>query len=122
MHKIEELREMLVAELEQYGARGELTAGTLDVIDKLAHALKNIDKVLENEMGGGYSATGYYADDMSRGGSYARGMSRNRDSMGRYSRDGYSRGSFADEMRELMRNAPDDRTRQDMERMISRMG
>ena len=70
MHDLYNLRDMLCDELKEYGAKSELTAGSLDIVDKLAHALKNLDKIIEND--DGYS--GYYPDA-----SYAR----KRDSMGR---------------------------------------
>lgn len=91
MNELYELKEMLCKELEEMGSKGELTAGTLDTVDKLAHALKNLDKVIENYDGE------YSGDDMSYrdGRSYARGRGRNarRDSMGRYS-SRYSRGEM----------------------------
>ena len=81
----------------------------------------------------GYSRDGGSYRGSYEGGSYARGRGRyaNRDSMGRYSsrgysRDGYSRdggysGSMADELRELMEQAPDDQTRQEMQRLIQKL-
>ena len=47
MHAIYELKDMLCKELEEYGEKGELTTGSLDVIDKLAHTIKNLDKIIE---------------------------------------------------------------------------
>lgn len=67
------------------------------------------------------------------GGSYARGRGRNarRDGMGRYSRNdgsyrgGYSRGGDKDEyienLRDMMEDAPDEQTKQSIQRMISQM-
>lgn len=58
-------------------------------------------------------------------GSYARGRGNNarRDSMGRYSSEGYSRAEddFMEDLRELMDNAPDDQKRQKLQRLISEM-
>jgi len=98
MHELYELKEKLCDELKEYGSK-DLSAGTLDVVDKLAHAVKNIDKIIEvyEDEGDGYSSRSY-PDGM--GGSYARGgrggyrdssyargrMNARRDSMGRYSR------------------------------------
>lgn len=69
---------------------------------------------------------GSYDDGM--GGSYARGRGRNakRDSMGRYSREnGYSRADgkqeYIEHMRDMMMEAPDEQTRQSIQRMISEM-
>ena len=118
MTELKNLRDMLCDELKEYGKKGELSAGSLSTIDTLAHALKNIDKVIDDDEG--YS--GYYPysydDGRVRGGSYAR----RRDSMGRYSGDrGYSRHGLADKMRDLMDEAPDDRTRQEIERMVTKL-
>lgn len=68
------------------------------------------------------------------GGSYARGRrNARRDSMGRYSREysregsyrrGYSRDGkeeYVEQLRDLMENAPDDQTRQSVQRMIQQM-
>lgn len=137
MHKLYELKDMLCEELEQYGKKGELTAGSLDVVDKLTHTIKNLDKIIEkyeeedysNAMGGSYARGGQGGNQSNasyaRGGSYARGRGRNarRDSMGRYSREGgYSRDEgMIMELRELMQDAPDDRTRQEFERFIQKI-
>ncbi len=48
MHKLYKLKETLMEELEAYGAKGEMTAGSLDVVDKLAHAIKNICRIIES--------------------------------------------------------------------------
>lgn len=77
--------------------------------------------------GGGNSYEG--GQGGGRGGSsYARGRGRGRnarrDSMGRYSGEsGYSYGSedMVQELRELMEDAPDDRTKQEFERFIQKI-
>lgn len=92
MHELYELKEKLCDELKEYGGK-DLSAGTLDVVDKLAHAVKNIDKIIEVYEDDGYSSRSYpdgmggsYLGRMGR--SYARGrMNARRDSMGRYSGD-----------------------------------
>ena len=48
MHEIYELKEMLMQELEEYGRKGELKdVGSLEIIDKLAHTIKNLCKIIE---------------------------------------------------------------------------
>ena len=96
-----ELYEKLCMELEEYGQK-DLTMETLKTIDTLAHAAKNVLKVMECEEGGSYA---YYDEDprntaMGSMRSYDGGMSRGsyrmsgkRDSMGRYSRAN-SNGSY----------------------------
>lgn len=109
MHELYDLRDMLCKELKEYGKKGDLSAGTLDIVDKLCHAIKNLDKIIEVD---GYS--GYYRDD--------RSYARRRDSMGRYSSDGYSRADeITDKLRKLMHEAHDDRTRQEIQNLVSRM-
>ena len=133
MNELYDLKEMLCKELEDYGRKGELSAGSLDIIDKLAHTVKNIDKIIEMYDGGqsmamgpnynggnSYGMGGYYD-----GNSYARGRGAyaRRDSMGRYSSAGYSRGGdMMDKMQEIINEAPDERTRQDLQRIMDKMG
>lgn len=111
MHYMEDLKDLLCAELEDYSEKGKksgkMSMGDLDSIHKLTDTVKNILKIdmLEEETGysedGAYMGEGRiygtsYDDGMRRGVgySYARGRGRyaKRDSMGRYSRDdGYMR-------------------------------
>lgn len=88
MHKLEELREILMDELNECVKKGnELSTSSLEIIDKLTHSIKSIDTILAMEDAG-------YSNDNS----YARGRGRyaKRDSMGRYARrDGsYNDGSY----------------------------
>lgn len=100
MHKLYELKDALIKELEDYASEGGVTRANLDTIDKLAHAAKNVGKVIECCEDEGYSsATGHSYRDPSRDyvrpdGSYrdmsyrGRGRGAKRDSMGRYAREG----------------------------------
>lgn len=124
MHEMYELKEMLCDELAKITKKGELSAGSLDAVDKLTHSIKSIETIIamdEYSEDDGMS----YEDSYARGGqggnrgggrggnSNARG--RRRDSMGRYSRES-SRGSYArrgggysrdGEMEELKMNLQD---------------
>jgi len=147
MHELMELKEKLCKELEEYGKK-DLSAGTLDVVDKLSHAIKNLDKIIESYEDEGYSGDmmgnrmmggtayarrgrggsyrGSYAYEGDMGGSYARGRGRNaqRDSMGRYSSErGYSRDAadLADQLRDLMEDATDETIRKDMEKLLRKV-
>jgi hypothetical protein len=94
MHEMEELKQMLCDELEKITRKGELSAGSLDAVDKLTHSIKSIETIMamndySNE---GRSYDGSYDDNYGRsyrGRSYARGNGRrSRDYSGRrYSRD-----------------------------------
>lgn len=136
METLYELKEMLCDELEQYGKKGELTAGALDVVDKLTHTIKNLDKIIdkyeEDEYSGAYAMNDSYEGSYRRGGnsvrsnrSYARGRGSNarRDSMGRYaSENGYSRhGDMIEELYELMESAPNEQTKREFQKLISKM-
>lgn len=137
-------------ELEELSMQDTMSMSNLEAIDKLSHSIKNLCKIIEdNEMGGysmddGYSmrrgySRGYSNDDMRHRQmdlSYAdnsygmmpysyddrgRGSQANRDSMGRYSSRGYSRNGMVDNIRNLMAEAPDERTRQELQRIMDRM-
>lgn len=107
MKELYELKDRLVDELKGYGKR-ELTGSSLDMIDKLAHAAKNVCKIIQDSDEGN---SGYYHD----GNRAFRGSYR-RDEMGRYSRN-----TLADKLRELINEAPDEKSRQEIQRLIDRM-
>ena len=129
MHELYELKEKLCRELKKYNNE-EVTTNSLEVVDKLAHAVKIIEKY-EEEEGGSYGYNSYNSYNYGnsnrggRGNSYARGRGRNarRDSMGRYSSEnGYSRhGDMVEQLSEMMMDAPNDEIRRDYERVINRM-
>ena len=108
---------------------GKLSGADLDYIDKLTHAIKSVKTTIamvEAEEGGSFN------DGMDRGsygmyphwngGSYARGRNARRDGMGRYSSRGYSRDDdMVAELKELMHDAPDERTKQEFQRFIDKI-
>ena len=135
MEKLYSLKNQLMKELEGFAGK-ELSSPSLDIVMKLAGTVKNISKIIqlceEEDEGGSYLSRG---SSYSRGGnySYARDVEPGRDysyrgrrgaprdSMGRYSGDGYSRHSgreTAQEIRQLMAEAPDEETRKEMERLV----
>jgi hypothetical protein len=144
MHNLYKLKENIVKELEELGGQS-LTKSNLEDIDKLAHAGKNVAKIIEcceeeeysNAMGG-YSRRGSYADmsyaDDGRGdfvrpdgsyryatpeASYARGRRGNvrRDAMGRYSRS----GDISEDLEKLMNKTDDERVKDEIRRLMDRM-
>lgn len=139
MHK---LIEYICDELEELerkaGKDGKLSMAEVQYMDTLAHAKKNLLKA-EEMSDGEYSMDGgrSYARgrrSMRSGnsyryegeGSYARGRGRNakRDAMGRYSsRGGYSMAGdeMIDELRDIMQDAPDEQTRMEFQRFISKI-
>ena len=128
MEKMHELKEMLTRELDNITKKGELSAGSLDIVDKITHSIKSIDTIMAmegytNDGGyeGGYSNRGYSNRGRSYEGGYSnnysmargRGSNAKRDSMGRYSSRGYSRDhqEIVEELRELAQNATSEEMR-----------
>jgi hypothetical protein len=144
MEELYKLKQTLCNELEEYSKKEKMSAGDLDVVDKLSHTIKNIDKIIEKYDEDEYSGMGGYSNRMSytRGGNgysnermmdrnysmarggRGRGSNARRDSMGRYSNeynDGYSGHDMIMELRELMEDAPDERTKSEFEKFIRKM-
>lgn len=133
--ELHELCETLSREVQETNekirsAGGKLSAGDVDYIDKLTHAIKSVKATIAMMDDEGYS--GHYPYFM--GGAYDNGnmgrsnrsYAQRRDSRGRYSgrysREGYSRdGDMVSELRELMQDAPDERTRQEFQRFIDKI-
>jgi len=144
MHIYEDAKMMLHKELEEIVKKGELSAGSLETIDKLLNSIKNACKIMMyEEFDDGYSQEG----GMMGGNSYAQ----RRDSMGRYSREsgyanarggrggnrgGYSRRGYSraggysyDEggeekieiLREMMNEASSEDERRVLNKLIRRM-
>ena len=127
MHKLIEIKDMLMEELEKCANKGELSAGSLDIVDKLTHSIKSIDTILAME------DAGYSYDDYS----YGRGRNARRDSMGRYSRDTHpyydntrtlygrrydrysrDRSDLVDELKELEMSMTDEETKRMLHKFI----
>lgn len=144
MHKLIEYVCDELDELERKVDKGgKLSASEMQYLDTLAHTKKNLLKAEEMsedmEYSGAMMGGRVYNDGMSynmgssyardgrdgRGGSYARGRGRNarRDSMGRYSSEGYSRASegIVMDLKELMEDAPDERIRQEIQGLIHKV-
>ena len=120
-------------------SNGEITGGDLEYVDRLTHALKSVKTTMammyaeddgysrDDGMGMSdysgrypgryYSGNGY---SMAGRGSYAR-----RDSMGRYKSRGYSRNAetddIIDQLKDIMHNTKDDRTRQEFQKFINKV-
>lgn len=121
---LHELCETLSGEIAEVNdkiraAGGKMSTGDLETLDKLTHALKSVKSVIAMSDEDGYSGRyPYYYDGSYRmDRSYAR-----RDSRGRYSGErGYSRNDLLDKVRDLMDEAPDERTRAEMKRMVEKL-
>lgn len=129
MHKMMELRDKLMDELEQQADR-QLTEQSLELIDKLAHAIKCIDTIAAMEESSyesresreGYSGRRYRESRDGYSGRRGGGSSRRRrDSMGRYA-DGYSNEGYSNEYsgrRGYSRDEAKDKLIDEMEGMMA---
>ena len=119
--------ELQTANKKIRSAGGKMSGSDLDYVDKLTHALKSLKTTIamaeaeEGESGrymphygGRYSYNDGYDYDMSH--------ARRRDSMGRYTsrRSSYSDG-MVEELRALMEDAPDEETKKEFRRFISKI-
>lgn len=126
MEKYKELKNKLCEELARFGNR-DLSMSSLDTIDKLAHTIKNINKIEEAEDGASYrgSYRGSYDGGSNRsydgesGAGYA--SYRRRDSMGRYARDGYARDGVLDHLYAMMEQAHTEQEKNEIRRAIEAM-
>ena len=110
-----------------HAAGNKLGVGDLDYLDKLTHTLKSIKTtiaMMESE-GDGYSGrySPMYGGSYT-GRSYGNSYARRRDSMGRFSRDGYSYGNsletMINDLRGAMDEMPEDK-RREVQRFIEKM-
>lgn len=112
MKSYEKIKEMLCEELDNIAKKGELTAGSLDTVDKLTHAIKSLETIMAmNE----YSEDGY-----SNRGSYARYGNVRRDRMGRYSRD-EATDEIINRLHDIMNDTPNEQAKQEIRKLINKM-
>lgn len=134
MHGLYNLKKMAIDELEmfadRYNQRGELSRSEWEEVDLVAHAAKNLCKIIEacEDEEAGYSSAarfnvrGTYSNE-NRGG-YSNRMypdynySGKRDSMGRYSRDNEH---LRETLMELRDNTSDDMLRNELQGFIDKM-
>lgn len=93
-----ELKEMLCRELEEYVAKGELSAGDLEPICKITKSIKNLCKILMMEEDGRGREDGYSrSNDYSRDGEWSANMRGNYGRENSYARTGqhYVRGHYS---------------------------
>ncbi len=136
MHKLMEYVCDEIKELERKAEKdGKLSMAEMQYLDTLAHTKKNLLKADEMSEEGysGMMYPRYYGEDHMDGRSYRDGRTymddrsyargRRRDSMGRYSRRGYSMAGdeMMDELHELMEKAPDEMTKREFKKFIDKM-
>lgn len=119
MHKLHELKDKLMRELEDYSENGKFSKEDVEAIKYISSAIDHICNIVDGEEG--YS--GRYMDGSYEGRSYDRGgrsFARRRDSMGRYSRDGYAYDFKAD-LEDLMQDAPNESVKRKLRELMRDM-
>ena len=131
MDALEGILDVSCKELEQIARNGKYRSREdVELAYKLIDIVKDVYEVWEkqDESGGyekGYSRRGYNDYDGGMGyASYAQGRMRGSSRLGGRSYGNYSRHGeedFADGLRDLMHQAPDEQTRQSIQRMLSQL-
>ena len=115
MENLDSVLRMVEGELGAFSKNGKFRSREeIDSVYKLIDIAKDIYCIWQYEDDEEYSEN-YRMNSYSRGRRNAK-----RDNMGRYSRTGYSY-EYVDHLREMMEDAPDEQTRQNLQRMISQM-
>lgn len=116
MHKLHELKEKLVKELENYSEKQRITREDVETIKYLASAIDHICNVVDES--GMSFRNSYESSNNGSYDSYSRDYSRKRDSMGRYSR---AEDDFRTELQNLMKDAPTEQMRQRMQNLMNEL-
>lgn len=121
MHKLHELKEKLIEELENFSGKQRLSRDDVEAVKYLSSAIDHLCNIVEES---GMSNSSY---DSSYDSSYSRSRSndgssyyssRRRDSMGRYSR---AEEDFKKGLQELIKESPNDQMRQKMQNLLNEM-
>jgi len=130
MEYYHDLKKKLCRELENYAKDGKLSAGDLEVIDKLTHSIKSLVTIITMEdsgYSGEYSGArrrdsmGRYADGASyNSGRYYDGGNMDGYSGRRYSRD-EGKNHMIHQLEDLMQQAGNPEERQALQQALSRL-
>lgn len=129
MKGLYEMREALCKVTEEYARKGDLSPGSVDLVDKALNAIKNTYKIeMFEQAGGGYSRNSYdsYGDSYRRG-SYDNSYDSYRDIYddGNSARRGYSRDSGKEhmirKMEEMLRDVDNEEQRRMVEHCIHQL-
>ena len=142
MKHLDRMIELVEQEMDTFAQRGKLGSyENVKTVGELVDIIKDIYCIMDMEEGGASEAAymygNNYADGMNynRGGSYARRGGR-RDSMGRFTSRMNGEGSyrnggmshtgtredFIDNLRDMIDEAPDEMTRQNIRNLLAQMG
>jgi hypothetical protein len=129
MHNLENLKDKLCRELDEYASRGKMDMNTLQIIDTIAHTVKNLNKIIECDEKEKYSEGPRVHGNYSFGDNYNSGYNYNNRNMGDWRMDPYSMaGRYAtgndvmiQKLRDLMNDTHDSAMRDEFRRFIEKM-
>lgn len=127
MHEIVNLKEKLIRELEEYGSHSKMDAQSLQIMDTLAHTIKNLNKIIECEEENNYSEGPHFRGSYSMGrNQYSNGYNYTKDwrNADYYSmNDRYSMGNddMVNKLNRLMHETRDERTRMEIQKFLEHM-
>ena len=116
MHTYYKVKDMLCEELERIASKGELTTGTLDIVDKLTHSIKSIDTIIAMEDYEGSYSERRVSPNRRRGENMSYGDDISRETS--YARRGYSRDDNKDHLISRLENMAMDTTDERMKATI----
>jgi hypothetical protein len=138
MHRLYELKDKLIQELEDYSENGKYSKEDVEAIKYMASAVDHLCNIVERAEDEEYSMAMDGGSYEGGGGSYARGgrgggnrgggrsnagggsyaRNRRRDSMGRYSR---AEDDIKMQLQEIMESAPNEQVRMEIQRLVNRI-
>lgn len=132
MRYMEDLKEMLCDELDKIASKGELTAGSLDTVQKLTHSLKSIETIMAMEDYGDSYEDGRSRRSYEGGNRSYEGGGSNRSYRGSYARRGGNRGGgrsrrmysgddIEERITELMEEVDEPKVRQALQKALEHM-
>lgn len=132
MRYMEDLKEMLCDELDKIASKGELTAGSLDTVQKLTHSLKSIETIMAMEDYGDSYEDGRSRRSYEGGNRSYEGGGSNRSYRGSYARRGGNRGGgrsrrmysgddIEERITELMNEVDEPKVRQALQKALEHM-
>ncbi len=128
MKNLEKLKKMLCKELDEMSEKGELGAGSLEIVHKLTDTIKNIDKIemldedAQSERGSSYRGNmggswGSYNSNGNSGYSGRRGRGRD----GRYVSRAEARDDMMSMLEDARMSAGDEREKEVIDRAMSQL-
>ena len=129
MHKLYELKEKLMGELEDYADNGKFSKDDVEAIKYTASAIDHICNIVERceddeySNADGMTSYNYGGPYMGRRGEYSYRRGGRRGGSNQYGSYMYSRASedIAMELRDIMKDAPNEHIKQEIQKLVTKV-